>query len=263
VARSRRPPTDQQQSQAVKTDRGSTTHGPDAGPRASLRAWAKDDPRRGFRPAHIDARAEGWNVNHMKIQRVWRDEGLRVPQRRRRKRPADAQRVGQTGVGFVVSADGFEPEAQNLVRITNFPVTLPSTPADQGEQRQLSRIRIRRWRACTNKSEPGRTGLQSPCKRAVVSSILTGGSARNTLLAAKTWLSRTESVFDWPARCHEGVINRLQLRWTLARRSTRHAWIGTRISASAGYQALRCLRWVAKKSAHDATSGCCLSRARR
>ena len=25
-------------------------------------------------------------VNHKKIQRLWRDEGLRVPQRRRRKR---------------------------------------------------------------------------------------------------------------------------------------------------------------------------------
>jgi hypothetical protein len=56
---------------------------PDAGLRAWLRAWAKD---RGFRPAYHDARAEGWNVNHKKIQRLWRDEGLRVPQRRRRKR---------------------------------------------------------------------------------------------------------------------------------------------------------------------------------
>ena len=29
---------------------------------------------------------EGWQVNHKKIQRLWRDEGLRVPHRRRRKR---------------------------------------------------------------------------------------------------------------------------------------------------------------------------------
>jgi transposase InsO family protein len=59
---------------------------PDAGLRAWLPAWAKDHPRRGFRPAYHDARAEGWNVKHKKIQRLWRDEGLRVPQRRRRKR---------------------------------------------------------------------------------------------------------------------------------------------------------------------------------
>jgi putative transposase len=59
---------------------------PDAALRAWLRTYAKDHPRRGFRPAHYDARAEGWIVNHKKIQRLWRDEGLRVPQRKRRKR---------------------------------------------------------------------------------------------------------------------------------------------------------------------------------
>lgn len=59
---------------------------PDAGLRAWLRAWAKDNPRRGFRSAYHDARAEGWAVNHKKLQRLWREEGLRVPQRRRRKR---------------------------------------------------------------------------------------------------------------------------------------------------------------------------------
>jgi len=59
---------------------------PDAALRAWLRTYAKDHPRRGFRPAYHDARGEGWNVNHKKIQRLWREEGLRVPQRRRRKR---------------------------------------------------------------------------------------------------------------------------------------------------------------------------------
>ena len=32
-----------------------------------------------------------------------------------------------------------------------------------------------------NKYEPSRTGLQSPCKRAVVSSILTGGSIKTAV----------------------------------------------------------------------------------
>jgi putative transposase len=59
---------------------------PDAALRAWLRAYARSHPRRGFRPAYHDARGEGWNVNHKKIQRLWREEGLRVPQRRRRKR---------------------------------------------------------------------------------------------------------------------------------------------------------------------------------
>jgi putative transposase len=39
-----------------------------------------------FRNAYHDARDEGWHVNHKKIQRLWREEGLRVPQKRRRKR---------------------------------------------------------------------------------------------------------------------------------------------------------------------------------
>jgi putative transposase len=44
-------------------------------------------PNRASRHAGADhSRGEGWQVNHKKIQRLWRDEGLRVPQRCRRKR---------------------------------------------------------------------------------------------------------------------------------------------------------------------------------
>lgn len=66
----RRPPT------------ASTTDDPDAALRGWLRTWAKNHPRRGFRNAYHDARGEGWHVNHKKIQRLWREEGLRVPQKR-------------------------------------------------------------------------------------------------------------------------------------------------------------------------------------
>ncbi len=66
--------------------KGETTDDPDMALRDWLRAWAKDHPRYGYRRAYHDARAEGWGVNHKKIQRLWREEGLRVPQRRRRKR---------------------------------------------------------------------------------------------------------------------------------------------------------------------------------
>jgi putative transposase len=63
-----------------------TVADPGAALRAWLRDWAKEHPLRGFRNAYHDARAGGWAVNHKKIQRLWREEGLRVPQRRRRKR---------------------------------------------------------------------------------------------------------------------------------------------------------------------------------
>lgn len=63
-----------------------TPAGPDAAKRSWLRDWARAHPRRGFRNAYADARGEGSNLNHKKVQRLWREEGLRVPQRRRRKR---------------------------------------------------------------------------------------------------------------------------------------------------------------------------------
>src|SRR5271154_1716907 len=39
----------------------------------------------GFRPGYHDARTEGWAINHEKMQCLWREEGLRVPPRRRHK----------------------------------------------------------------------------------------------------------------------------------------------------------------------------------
>ena len=61
-----------------------TAADPNTGLRTWLRQYAKDHPRWEFRRAYHDARAEGWPVNHKKIQRLWREEGLRVPIRRRR-----------------------------------------------------------------------------------------------------------------------------------------------------------------------------------
>src|SRR6478609_8461772 len=65
---------------------GQTPVDPDAALRAWLHAYAKKHPRWGYRRAYHDARGEGWTMNHKKLQRIWREEGLRVPQRRRRKR---------------------------------------------------------------------------------------------------------------------------------------------------------------------------------
>lgn len=53
---------------------------------------------RGFAGRITSARGDGWIVNHTKVQRLWREEGLRVPQRRRRKRH------GASTTGAVVRA---------------------------------------------------------------------------------------------------------------------------------------------------------------
>lgn len=57
--------------------------------RTSLRAFSRGHPRWGYRRAWATLREEGWTVNRKRIQRLWREEGLRVPSRRRKR-----QRLG-------------------------------------------------------------------------------------------------------------------------------------------------------------------------
>ncbi|MCV7388770.1 IS3 family transposase [Mycolicibacterium porcinum] len=67
---------------------------------AELRAWLRrfstDRPRWGWRRAAVAARKAGFEVNNKRVRRLWREEGLRVPQRRRKKR--------LTGIGTAVGA---------------------------------------------------------------------------------------------------------------------------------------------------------------
>jgi putative transposase len=53
--------------------------------RAFLRAFSKERPRWGWRRAAKALRREGRHVNNKRVQRLWRDEGLRVPYRKRKK----------------------------------------------------------------------------------------------------------------------------------------------------------------------------------
>jgi len=54
--------------------------------RAELRAFAKARPRWGWRRAANHLRRTGFTVNNKRVRRLWREEGLRVPQRKRKKR---------------------------------------------------------------------------------------------------------------------------------------------------------------------------------
>lgn len=82
------------------TPASQTVEDPDAALRAWLREYAGKHPRWGHRRAYHDARGEGRTVSHKKIQRLWREEGLRVVVKRRRKR------VGSSTVPPVPSATG-------------------------------------------------------------------------------------------------------------------------------------------------------------
>ena len=53
--------------------------------------FAKAHPRWGYRRAHAVLRRDGHVVNRKKIQRLWREEGLRVPPKRRKR-----QRLGDS-----------------------------------------------------------------------------------------------------------------------------------------------------------------------
>jgi putative transposase len=59
--------------------------------RTELRAFSRGHPRWGYRRAWATLREKGWTMNRKRIQRLWREEGLRVPLKRRRR-----QRVGSS-----------------------------------------------------------------------------------------------------------------------------------------------------------------------
>ena len=81
---------------------------------AELRAWLRrfstDRPRWGWRRAAKMARRAGWQVNNKRIRRLWREEGLRVPQRRKKKR--------LTGIGVAVGA--MSPIRPNVIWAMDF-----------------------------------------------------------------------------------------------------------------------------------------------
>jgi putative transposase len=59
--------------------------------RHRLREIASEHIRWGRRMAHRLLRQEGWTVNHMRVNRLWHEEGLQQPTSRNQKRagPAD------------------------------------------------------------------------------------------------------------------------------------------------------------------------------
>jgi putative transposase len=71
------------------TQRRLPTRGGDDELRTSLRTFSRGHPRWGYRRAWATLREEGWTVNRKRIQRLWREEGLRIPRRRRKR-----QRLG-------------------------------------------------------------------------------------------------------------------------------------------------------------------------
>jgi transposase InsO family protein len=83
----------------------------DAVLRRRLRAIAAKKPRWGYRRAHAHLLSEGFTLNRKRVQRVWREEGLRVPARKRKRRrlgessAEGANRLRATHPGHVWALD--------------------------------------------------------------------------------------------------------------------------------------------------------------
>lgn len=73
---------------------------------ARLRAIAEEHPAAGYRMAWAHLRREGMRVNHKRVYRVWREEGLSLPRpRRRRKRKEGAVPLEALHVNHVWTYD--------------------------------------------------------------------------------------------------------------------------------------------------------------
>jgi putative transposase len=65
----------------------------DAVLRHKLREFSRKRPRWGYRRAHASLLEDGYYVNRKRVQRLWREEGLRVPAKSRKRR-----RVGDSTI---------------------------------------------------------------------------------------------------------------------------------------------------------------------
>ena len=83
----------------------------DAALRGELRKFSVERPRWGYRRAHHRLRELGWDINRKRVQRLWREEGLRVPQRKRKRR-----RLGES----TVPAERLRAERPNHVWAFDF-----------------------------------------------------------------------------------------------------------------------------------------------
>src|SRR5207245_3229869 len=54
--------------------------------RKRLRALSGEHQRWGYRKQHTLLCREGWRINRKRVRRVWREEGLQVRRRKRRRR---------------------------------------------------------------------------------------------------------------------------------------------------------------------------------
>jgi transposase InsO family protein len=94
---------------------------------AQLHRISRERPRAGYRMAAAILRREGWEVNRKRVQRLWRQEGLKVPRRQRKTRRLgssenSAQRRRATRLGEVWSYDFVFDQTEDGRRLKWLPI---------------------------------------------------------------------------------------------------------------------------------------------
>lgn len=94
---------------------------------AALRRVSASRPRAGYRVAAAHLRREGWILNDKRAQRLWREEGLKVPRRQRKRRRLgssenSAQRLRATHLNEVWSYDFVFDQTEDGRRLKWLPI---------------------------------------------------------------------------------------------------------------------------------------------
>ena len=114
------------QPRATQRYRG-VRRGKDAPLIAALHRCSQNRPRAGYRVAAAHLRREGWVLNDKRAQRLWRQEGLKVPRRQRKRRRVgssqnSAQRLRATRVNEVWSYDFVFDQTEDGRRLKWLPI---------------------------------------------------------------------------------------------------------------------------------------------
>ena len=121
--------------------------------------------RYGYRRVTDMLRIEGWGVKHKRVERIWRQEGLKVPQRQPEARSAVAQRrivhpaeAGVSGPRLVVRLRGLEDARRACAEAADSAGRAhEGVPGDRGGLARSARTTCSRcWPICSSD-----TGLPS------------------------------------------------------------------------------------------------------
>ncbi len=91
--------------------------------RLALIRLAKQYGRYGYRKIAELLRIEGWKVNHKKVERIWREEGLQLPQRHKKRR----RLYHKDSFDHPAAADPSEPRLEPSTSCTTSSTTVGAT----------------------------------------------------------------------------------------------------------------------------------------